>query len=207
MKNISTSSTSLLYVSPLERLCVRFNRQLKCVIAYWAIAVCFLTSCSTASIPERQEVAKNPIAQLQPVNLDKTKIIMGQTVYVPIYSHIYHDNSQNNVMNLSATLSIRNTDMKDPIIIKSVGYYDTNGQLIRQYIQSSVELKPLASTEVFIAAQNITGGSGAKFIVEWIAAQKVSEPIIEAVMIGSALSQGISFVSPGKVLKQYNVEK
>ena len=77
----------------------------------------------------------------------------------------------------------------------------------KQYIQSPLELKALASTEVFIAAQNITGGSGAKFIVEWIATQKVSEPIIEAVMIGSALSQGISFVSSGKVLQQYNLGK
>ena len=171
----------------------------------WAIAVCFLTSCSSLTTSKKQEVAKNPIAQLQTVTLANSKIIMGQTIYVPIYSHIYHDNSQKNVINLSATLSIRNTDLKHSIIITAVRYYDTKGQFIRQYINKPVELKALASTEAFVEAQNITGGSGANFIVEWVASQKVSEPVIEAVMISTASSQGISFISPGKIIKTYNI--
>ncbi|MFM7438112.1 MAG: DUF3124 domain-containing protein, partial [Snowella sp.] len=171
---------------------------------YWLIAVCFLTSCSTPTISEKQKIAKNPIAQLQPVTLANNKIIMGQTIYVPIYSHIYHDNSQNNVINLSATLSIRNTDLKNSIIITAVDYYDTKGSLIRQYIKKPLELKALASTEVFIEAENITGGSGANFIIEWVATKKVSEPIIEAVMISTASSQGISFISHGKTIKNYS---
>jgi hypothetical protein len=172
----------------------------------WAIAASLLTSCSSQTISQRQEPTKNPIAQLQTVTLDSTKIVMGQTIYVPIYSHIYHDSSQDNVMNLSATLSIRNTDLANSIIITAVRYYDTNGRLIKQYVDNPLKLKPLASTEIFIEAQNVTGGSGANFIVEWVAEKRVSEPIIEAVMISTASAQGISFVSPGRVLKQYNVK-
>jgi len=105
-------------------------------------------------------------------------------------------------MNLSATLSIRNTDLTNPTIITSVRYYDTDGLLIRQEVDHSLVLKPLASTSFFVAADDTRGGSGANFIVEWVAETTVSEPVIEAVMISTSSSQGISFVSPGKVLEQ-----
>lgn len=128
---------------------------------------------------------------------------MGQTIYVPIYSHIYHYNSQNQIMNLSATLSIRNTDSTDSIIITAVRYYDTDGQLIRQDVERPVALKPLASTSFFVAADDASGGSGANFMVEWVAEKMVSEPVIEAVMINTSGGQGISFVSSGKVVERH----
>lgn len=105
-------------------------------------------------------------------------------------------------MNLSATLSVRNTDLTQSIIITSVRYYNTDGQLIRQDVNRPVSLKPLASTSFFVAADDTQGGSGANFIVEWVATNRVSEPVIEAVMISTVSSQGISFVSPGKILQQ-----
>jgi hypothetical protein len=45
------------------------------------------------------------------------------------------------------------------------------------------------------------GGVGAKFLVEWEANQAVVEPVLESVMIGTKLQQGISFVSIGRVIK------
>jgi hypothetical protein len=38
-------------------------------------------------------------------------------------------------------------------------------------------------------------GSGAKFLVHWRADQPVSEPIVESIMIGTQMQQGISFIS------------
>lgn len=105
-------------------------------------------------------------------------------------------------MNLSAMLSIRNTDLTNSIIITSVRYYDTNGQLIRQEIERPVALKPLASRSFFVPEEDQSGGSGANFIVEWVAETTVFEPVIEAVMISTSSAQGISFVSSGKVLQQ-----
>nr|WP_242024418.1 DUF3124 domain-containing protein [Trichocoleus sp. FACHB-591] len=131
---------------------------------------------------------------------------MGQTLYVPIYSHIYHFNSQDRVMNLSATLSVRNTDLTNPIILTSVRYYNTEGQLLRQDLTGPVELKPLASTDFFVAANDDSGGAGANFIVEWVAEKKVYEPVVEAVMINSSSAQGISFISPARVLKQFGMQ-
>lgn len=172
----------------------------------WTIAAIVLGSCLDPTTSQRQKTDPKRETSLRAVTLDKTKVVMGQTLYVPIYSHIYHYNSQDNAINLSATLSIRNTDLTNSIIITSVRYYDTNGQLIRQDIKSPVELKPLASTEFFIAADDTSGGSGANFIVEWVAEKTVYEPVIEAVMISTSSSQGISFVSPAKVLKQHGIQ-
>jgi uncharacterized lipoprotein YehR (DUF1307 family) len=172
----------------------------------WAICAIVLASCGTQTTSQRQQSEIKHETSLRAVTLDKIKVVMGQTVYVPIYSQIYHHNSQNHAMNLSATLSIRNTDLTNSIIITSVRYYDTDGQLMRQDVKSPVELKPLASTDFFIAADDTSGGSGANFIVEWVAEKRVYEPVIEAVMISTSSNQGISFISPAKVLKQHGMQ-
>jgi hypothetical protein len=43
--------------------------------------------------------------------------------------------------------------------------------------------------------------------VEWVAEKTVYEPVIEAVMISTSSSQGISFVSRAKILKQHRMQK
>lgn len=62
-------------------------------------------------------------------------------------------------------------------------------------------LKPLGSTAFVVSEIDKTGGSGANFIVEWVAEENVSEPIVQAVMIGAEGGQGISFVSPRRVIE------
>jgi hypothetical protein len=159
------------------------------------IAVIVLTGCTSSEPPPP------PVAQLKTVTLDNTiKIIAGQTVYVPIYSHIYMW-EQTRTTDLTATLSVRNTDLTHPIIISVVNYYDTNGKLVRKYLEQPVELGPLAATDFVINQEDTRGGSGASFIVEWVAQQRVSTPVIEAIMINTSGNQGLSFVSPGRVIK------
>lgn len=177
---------------------------------YWyfspTLTIIVLTSCSLPGTLQKPQSDMGQVAQpqLRVVTLDdNSKIEMGQTIYVPIYSHIYYEN-QKKVLYLSATLSIRNTDLSNPIIVTSVRYYDTEGKLIKQYLERPVELGSLASTDFVIERTDITGGLGANFIVEWIAKKKVSEPVVEAVMINAASNQGISFISPGRVIKTHN---
>ena len=69
----------------------------------------------------------------------------GQTVYVPIYSHIY-SGLKGRPFNLAATLSIRNTDPKHPISVVSVKFYDSEGKLVKAYLDNPAELKAMAST-------------------------------------------------------------
>jgi len=163
-------------------------------------SVFFLTACTSPS-PSQQANFPQATSSPQVVDVDKNfKRVAGQTIYVPIYSHVYHDDGKK-AFNLAATLSIRNTDLAHPIVITFVRYYDTNGKLLRQYLEQPIQLNALASTDFVIDTTDISGGSGAKFIVEWIAQTEVSEPIIEAVMIGSGYQQGISFISFGKAIQ------
>jgi hypothetical protein len=134
---------------------------------------------------------------------NKLEIATGQTVYVPVYSHIYYE-SKEKKFNLTATLSIRNTDLDNAIVIKNISYYDNNGKLVQKYLNNAIELPPLASTDFVVEESDSRGGIGANFIVEWIAQKRVSEPIIETVMIGTISNRGISFVSPGKIIKERN---
>lgn len=124
----------------------------------------------------------------------------GQSVYVPVYSNIYSA-PRKIPYNLSALLSIRNIDPATPITLVSADYYDTAGRLVRRYYRQPVTLPPLASVSVFIPEEDTAGGDGANFIVRWSAAREVNVPIIESVMIGMKSGQGISFISPGREIR------
>ncbi|WP_243312741.1 DUF3124 domain-containing protein [Fundidesulfovibrio agrisoli] len=119
-----------------------------------------------------------------------------QAIYVPCYSHIYHG-MKNLPLDLTVTLSIRNTDPERPIRLVSVDYYDTNGGLVRSYLTSKTALGPMMTWEAIVAERDRSGGSGANFLVRWEADGPVSQPLAEAVMIGTSSQQGISFSSRG----------
>ena len=125
----------------------------------------------------------------------------GQTVYVPIYSHIY-SGLKGRPFNLAATLSIRNTDPKHAITLVSVKFYDSDGKLVKKYLDKPAELKAMASTRYILTESDAGGGSGANFLVKWASKTKVNTPLIEGVMIGTRSGQGISFVSRGQVIDE-----
>lgn len=129
------------------------------------------------------------------------KLSRGQTVYVPVYSHIYSGDREHPFY-LAATLSIRNTDPKHPITILEVNYYDSDGNLLKKHVKSPVQISAMASTRYVIKESDKSGGSGANFIVKWRSYHDVNVPIIESVMIGTQRQQGISFNSRGQVIKE-----
>ena len=133
---------------------------------------------------------------------DDLQLSMGQSVYVSIYSHIY-SGIKARPFDLVAILSIRNTDIDQPVMIVAVKYYDTEGKLLKEYLDEPLELNALASTRYIIKEDDKAGGSGANFIVKWKSNKKVTPPIIEAVMIGTHSGQGISFVSRGQVIEEH----
>jgi hypothetical protein len=123
----------------------------------------------------------------------------GQTVYVPAYSHIYHGNKDAPLL-LSVTLSIRNIDQDHPITISAVDYHETQGALLKHFLDTPLTLDPLGSERFIIPQNDRSGGSGANFIVIWQADTPVNPPIIETVMIGTQSQLGISFTSRGQAL-------
>ena len=129
----------------------------------------------------------------------KMQLYNGQTIYVPIYSHIYSGNREQPFY-LAATLSIRNTDRKYPITITAVDYYDSKGKFLQHYLEKPLVLGAMATQRYVVPESDKSGGSGAKFIVVWQSDQPVAEPLIESVMISTKTQQGISFTSRGRVL-------
>lgn len=131
----------------------------------------------------------------------EVRLLKGQTVYAPAYSHIYHGDREQPFF-LAVTLSIRNTNPDHSITLTKVDYYDSDGKLLRNYLDKEVKLGAMASTRYIINVSDKSGGSGANFIVRWKSDEMVTEPIIETVMISTNTQQGISFTSRGQAIKE-----
>jgi len=127
--------------------------------------------------------------------------VRGQTLYVPVYSEIpYGDRDQ--TLDLTVTLSIRNIDRKIAVMLRKVDYYNTKGELVRAYAQEPRVLPPLATVEFVIKASDRSGGISAGFLVEWESEHLCVPPVVEAVMISTASTQGISFSSQARVVEE-----
>lgn len=171
---------------------------LLCCCGYWLVLLCVACSGVAATPP----TPNAPTAPTGNAFLQIPRPAIGQIIYVPVYSHIYYQDQQRTI-DLAATLSIRNTDGDQPIQIDAVLYYDSDGSLVRSYLEEPVRLLPMASIAFVVAESDRTGGVGANFIVAWSSATEPTPPVVEAVMISAASAQGISFVSVGRVLENY----
>ena len=127
--------------------------------------------------------------------------VRGQTLYVPVYSEIpYGDRDQ--TLDLTVTLSIRNIDRKVAVMVRKVDYYNSKGERVRSYAQEPRVLPPLATVEFVIKASDRSGGISAGFLVEWESEHLCVPPVVEAVMISTASTQGISFSSQARVVEE-----
>lgn len=124
----------------------------------------------------------------------------GQWVYVPVYSHVY--NSDRKPLLLTITLSVRNTSRDQEITINAVQYFNTKGKMVRSYLEKPVRLPAMGTTEILVDREDVTGGSGANFLVQWSAQTAVTEPLVEAVMIDTRSQPGVSFVRRGVVISE-----
>lgn len=108
----------------------------------------------------------------------------GQTIYLPIYSHMLYGNvgksGKASQVLLSALVSIRNTDGRRPLRILSARYYDTLGKLIGERIPAPVAIPPYGTLELFVELNDASGGSGANFIIKWDSEAPVNPPLVEA---------------------------
>lgn len=121
----------------------------------------------------------------------------GQTLYVPAYAHTYQG-PRARPYKLTILLSIRNTDLRRPLFITSVEYFDSDGKLVRSHLKEPLRLPAMATKEFLVEENDRTGGSGANFIVRWRASEPINAPMVETIMVGSAAGQGISFTGPAR---------
>jgi len=163
--------------------------------------VCLLLAACAAPGDERTSTVPDTARAEVPVIpgvADSARPTIRRVVYVPVYSHIY-DGDHKRYVNLTTTLSVRNTDPEREMTLTAVQYFNTAGRLVRVYQPRPLRMAPLATTEFVVAERDTTGGSGANFLVEWTAASSITEPVVEAVMISSGTLE-LSFVSVGRPL-------
>src|SRR5262245_27746879 len=109
---------------------------LKVVIV--VLSIFALPSCVSQEGP-RQAVSQAAPAGVEPDVSVGAEQVVGQTIYVPIYSHIY-TGGKTRTINLTATLSIRNTDAQNPIRLTSARYYGSDGNLLKEYVPKPLRL-------------------------------------------------------------------
>ncbi|MFN8206679.1 MAG: DUF3124 domain-containing protein [Bacteroidales bacterium] len=163
------------------------------------LLIFLLCSCQQKTSHEKTEYPNNLAFDTNhlvvPANYDRLR---GQLLYMPVYSSVPYQ-EEGRGYQLSAFLSIHNTDFQYPISVTKVLYFHTNGKLIKNYLPVPLKLNPLQTMDYFVPESD-TSGFGANFIVEWVSDSLVSNPLIETVMIGITNGQGISFLSQGRVL-------
>lgn len=147
--------------------------------------------------PIRKEVGVEILNQHMLDRRVETVIIdsLIRQVYVPIYSDIYNQTRDSRTL-LTATLSIRNTSIKDSLFVSKIDYYNTQGDLVRSYIDAPIYLKPMESIDYVIEQQDNSGGSGANFIIDWYSKKRL-HPLFQAVMVGGLGAQAFSFTTDG----------
>ena len=160
------------------------------------------TSCKSHSKVEMKEaeVLSFNDSSLHIKEVASTKKIHGQVLYLPVYSSVpYLDN--NKKFDLSAFVSVHNTDLKQNICITRVLFFNNDGKLVENYLSNDSILKPLGATNFFVPEHD-QSGTGANFLIEWAADSAVNEPLIESVMISLTHGQGVSFASSGKIIRE-----
>ena len=120
--------------------------------------------------------------------------------YVPVYSSVSMSQGKLRA-DFAVTLSVHNTSETRPLVLKRIAYFDTSGKMVESYLKSPVALKPFATVEVFIAANDVRGGTGANFVVDWAATEEIAEPAVEALMFGSVGAGHYAFISQGRPIK------
>ena len=146
---------------------------------------------------------RGQISSIDPVNWQKRTIhtlplnaMTGGTTYLPIFSQIYSE-TEKRIHDLTATVSIRNTNRADSVYIRSAAYYNTERAMIRSYFDQTIFVRPMETFEIVIDQVDKAGGTGANFLFDWTIKKDSNEPFFEAVMISTYSAQGISFTTQG----------
>jgi hypothetical protein len=129
--------------------------------------------------------------------LPKEELAVSGGFYVPAYSSVAMSQGKLRV-DFSVTLSVHNASETQALVVKRIAYFDTAGKQVETYLKAPVALKPLATVSIFIATDDVRGGTGANFLVDWAATGEISEPVVEALMVGGVANAHYAFISQGR---------
>jgi len=129
------------------------------------------------------------------------KSISGQLLYLPVYSNVPYQ-IDTTMFDMSAFVAIHNTNLLLPIYLTQVLYFNQDGKLVDDFLKGSrIKINPLVTRNFYIPYED-KSGTGANFIIEWIADSLVSEPLIESVTINLKPNSTVAVLSQGKVIRE-----
>lgn len=170
---------------------------MKTTIQLSFLFVLFLISCGSDKAVQEPEKINWSEREADMVDVDSSMI--HGTTYLSVYSQIYSQ-SEHNVRDLTVTVSMRNPDSENKVFLKKINSYNTEGHLVKNYIEKPVYILPMETLELVIEESDDDFGTGGNFLFDWTVAKNTNEPIFESIMISTAGQQGISFVTTGKRL-------
>jgi hypothetical protein len=129
--------------------------------------------------------------------LPKEALAVSGGFYVPAYSSVAMSQGKLRV-DFSVTLSVHNASETQALVIRRIAYFDTAGKQVESYLNAPVALRPLATVSIFIPTDDVRGGTGANFIVDWAATSDIAEPVAEALMVGGVANAHYAFISQGR---------
>ena len=130
----------------------------------------------------------------------------GQSLYLPIYSHLYHGEvnpktGKPSQTLVSAHISIRSTDPAAAIKVVSARYYNTEGKLLREFLPKPQVIPPFGTYELYLPRSDSSGGSGANFIIDWVADKPVNPPLVEALHADIREARTLLFITTGRPIQ------
>jgi hypothetical protein len=123
----------------------------------------------------------------------------GQHLYLPVYAYIqYGDLDRSGTarqLQVSALVSIHNTDLDKPITLLSARYFGTDGKFLRNFVASPRVLKPMETLEFLVERREVSGGSGSNFVIQWESAAAVSPPLAQALHVEVQTNRAVVFIT------------
>ncbi|MEQ1948941.1 MAG: DUF3124 domain-containing protein [Bryobacteraceae bacterium] len=162
------------------------------------VIACGLASCARDEPAAVREGSARLV--LKPLVISQAAEWRRRTAYVPVYSSI-HWGFDRKLVDLSITVTLRNTSTERDLAVHSVRYYDSTGKLIRSFVDTPSSLSPMTTADFVIQQRDTTGGVGASFRIETGSSGEADDALIEAVMIGQNGNAGVSFTSQAKDLE------
>ena len=127
-------------------------------------------------------------------------LVVSGAFYLPVYSSVSMSQGKLRA-DFSVTLSVHNASETRPLVLKRIAYFDTSGKIVESYPKSPAALKPFSTIGVFVAANDVRGGTGANFVVDWAATAEIAEPTVEALMVGGVGAGHYAFISQGRPIR------
>ncbi|MDH6259744.1 hypothetical protein M2427_003676 [Bradyrhizobium sp. BR13661] len=169
--------------------------QMRFVAPLLASLLCPLVLVMPALAQSKVDIEQAFAGSLTPV--PKQELSVSGGFYVPAYSSVAMSQGKLRV-DFSVTLSVHNASETQALVVKRIAYFDTAGKQVESYLKAPVAVKPLATISIFIPTDDVRGGTGANFIVDWAATGEIAEPVVEALMVGGVANAHYAFISQGR---------